>query len=40
MARKSRKTNAVEAPAKAAVAKDTYKTAIYIRLSVEDERKI
>ena len=40
MARKSRKANVVEAPAKAAVAKDTYRTAIYIRLSVEDERKI
>ena len=40
MARKSRKANVVEAPAKVAVVKNTYNTAIYIRLSVEDERKI
>ena len=40
MARKSRKENAVKTPDRAAVAEKSYKTAIYIRLSVEDERKI
>lgn len=40
MARKSRKGNVSAAAAKAVPVEKTYKTAIYIRLSVEDERKI
>ena len=39
MARKSRKTNVV-APAETSCVTKTYRTAIYVRLSYEDERKI